>query len=80
MYKLRYRADVEAVWDALPDAARRELDLALAEVCRDPYATTEPHGKDGDVTRILKLRHTRSVLLVIEPGLRVRIISINYLG
>ncbi|MGH3311960.1 MAG: hypothetical protein ACRDP3_15470 [Streptomyces sp.] len=79
MYKLRYEADVEAVWNALPDKARHELDAALIDVCRDPYATTRPHTNDGDVQRVLTLKHTATLLLLIEPGMRVRILRIRYL-
>lgn len=49
-------------------------------MCRDPYATTQPHSSDGDVQRVLTLKHTASVLLVIEPGMRLRILRIRYLG
>jgi hypothetical protein len=80
VYRLRYEADVEAVWDALPDSARHELDAALIDVCRDPYATTEPNGTDGDVQRLLILKHTATLLLLIEPGMRIRILRIRYLG
>lgn len=81
MYKLRYDKAAEAVWDSLPDEARAELDRALVAVCEDPYAVTEPASEDSDVKRILTLRHTMTVLVIIQPPIkRVRILHIHYLG
>jgi hypothetical protein len=82
VYKLRYTLAVESVWDALPDDARDEFERALIRVCEDPYATTGPHGEDGDVKRILTLQHTRAVIVIIEtPTIkRVRIQRLAYLG
>lgn len=81
MYKLRHERAAEAVWDALPDDARTEFDRALVAVCEDPYATTEAAGEDSDVKRILTLRHSMVVVLVIRPPIgRVRIMNIRYLG
>lgn len=67
MYRLRYSAQIEAVWDSLPDPARHELDDALRKVCLDPHNTTEPHPKDGPVKRILTLQHTVVTILVFGP-------------
>jgi hypothetical protein len=81
VYKLRYDKAAETVWDSLPDDARAELDRALVAVCEDPFTATEPAGEDGDVKRILVLRHTMTVLVIIEPPIkRIRILHINYLG
>ncbi|MFD1832802.1 type II toxin-antitoxin system RelE/ParE family toxin [Streptomyces desertarenae] len=83
MYKLRYSTAVEAVWDALPDEAREELDAAILGVCEDPYAATEPHSDSEPHRRVLTLRHTAVACVVIDgpPGVRrIRIHSIDYLG
>lgn len=77
MYSLRYERHVEAVWDSLPDQARDEFDRAIVAVCENPYATTKPHPKDGDVKRMLVLEHTRAVLVIIEPVRRVRILDLK---
>ncbi|GGV71842.1 hypothetical protein GCM10010277_84130 [Streptomyces longisporoflavus] len=81
MYSLRYKPDVEAVWDSLPDKARTEFDAAITAVCEDPYSTTEPHPDNGDVKRLLICEHTRAVLVVFEaPIERIRILDLAYLG
>lgn len=81
MYSLRYEGDVAAVWDSLPDDARQEFDHAIFAVCEDPYATTIPHGADGDVKRLLMLDHTLAVLVIFKhPLLRVRILELKHLG
>ncbi|MPY47102.1 type II toxin-antitoxin system RelE family toxin [Streptomyces acidicola] len=83
MYKLRYSKAVEAVWDALPDDARAELDRALIGICQDPWAHTEPRSDDlRDVERTCALQHTAIALLVIAapPVRRVYLRNIDYLG
>ena len=83
MYKLRYSKAVEAVWDALPDDARAELDRSLVEICQAPWTHTEPRGDDlYDVERTRALEYTALALLVIEapPVRRVLLLNIDYLG
>lgn len=83
MYKLRYSPAVEAVWDALPDEARAELDGALVELCHDPFARPEPRGGErDDVARLLTLRHTVVSVVVITapPVRRVYLRHIHHLG
>ncbi|PJE97610.1 hypothetical protein CUT44_10700 [Streptomyces carminius] len=82
MYKLRYDAAVEAVWDSLPDDARQELDRAVLGVCEDPYESTEPHSDDEPYRRVLVLRHTAVALLIMDapPIRRVYIRHIDLIG
>ncbi|GAA1065247.1 hypothetical protein [Streptomyces asiaticus] len=80
MYLLRYEPRIEAVWDSLPDQAREEFDRAILAACEDPYASTEPHPKDGDVKRMLTLQYTRAVLLVFTQPRRLRILDLKHLG
>lgn len=83
MYKLRYSKAVEAVWDALPDDARAELDRALVVICQAPWTHTEPRSDDAyDVERTRALQHTAIALLVIDapPVRRVLLRNIDYLG
>ncbi|GHJ36478.1 hypothetical protein [Streptomyces sp. TS71-3] len=81
MYKLRYDEQTAAVWDSLPTEASEELVLAMADVCHDPYATTEPYNGNKE-RRTLALRHTAVALIVIDapPVQRVYIRNIDYLG
>lgn len=83
MYKLRYTAAVEAVWDSLPTDARDELDQALIRACEDPYAYTGARSDDErDVQRILALQHTVAAILIIDaPRVqRLYIRNLDYLG
>ena len=83
MYKLRYTASAEAVWDSLPDDARAELDAAIADVCENPYKAADPRSDDPrDVERTLTLQYTVVALVVIDgpPVQRVRLTSIDHLG
>ncbi|MCS0637189.1 hypothetical protein NX801_16270 [Streptomyces sp. LP05-1] len=78
MYKLRYDAQIESVWDSLTGEARHELDEALLKVCLDPYRTTEEHPEDGPVKRLLVLQHTVITVLVIAlPFERVYIRTLD---
>jgi len=76
---LRYSKAVEAVWDALPDDAKTELDRALVVICQAPWTHTEPRSDDHyDAERTRALQHTTLALLVIdEPAARY---NIDYLG
>ncbi|MFW6692770.1 hypothetical protein [Streptomyces sp. MAR4 CNX-425] len=84
MYKLRYEASVEAVWDALPGDARNEFEQALSNVCLDPWNTTEAHpAAEHEQQRILVLRHSTAVLVIIEgpEGVRrVRVLELQFFG
>lgn len=84
MYRLgRPTPHVTAQWDALPAVASEELTLAIADVCDDPYGTTEPRsGHDKDVERILTLQHTTIALLLIDapPIQRIYVRGITHLG
>jgi hypothetical protein len=83
VYRLHYPKAVEAVWDALPEEARAEVDRALVVICQAPWTHTEPRGDDHyDVERTRALQHTTLALLVIEapPVRRVYLRNIDYLG
>lgn len=83
MYKLDYSKAVEAVWDALPDEARAELERALVVICQAPWTHTEPRSDDVyDAERTRALQHTALALLVIDapPVRRVYLLNIDYLG
>jgi hypothetical protein len=83
VYKLDYSKAVEAVWDALPDEARAELERALVVICQAPWTHTEPRSDDHyDVERTRALKHTALALLVIDepPVRRVYLLNIDYLG
>lgn len=83
MYLLRYSKAVEAVWDALPDDARAELERALVVICQAPWTHTEPRSDDPrDAERTRALQHTAIAVLVIdEPsGRLVYLANIDYLG
>ena len=83
MYQLRYSKAVEAVWDALPDDARAELDRALVVICQAPWTHTEPRSDDPhDMERARALQHTAIAVLVIDapPARRIYLRNIEYLG
>ncbi|GGX40305.1 hypothetical protein [Streptomyces noursei] len=80
MYELRCDPALTAIWDSLPDAARTRLAHALAAVCEDPLATTQPYGIDDGVTRQLILDDTIAILLITPAMKRVRMLQISYLG
>jgi hypothetical protein len=81
VFKLRYDAAIEAVWDSLPDEAREELNQAIPEICRGPYVRSMERRGDKH-RRVLTLRHTVIGLLVMDapPIRRVYIKSIDHLG
>jgi hypothetical protein len=84
VYQLDYPKAVEAVWDALPDEAKAELERALVVICQAPWTHTQPRSSDDlyDIERTRALQHTALALLVIDqpPIRRVYLLNIDYLG
>ncbi|MGW6054876.1 hypothetical protein [Streptomyces sp. NPDC055189] len=81
MFSLRHTAAVRAVWDSLPDGARREFEDALWLACEDPYKNTRSRSDDErDVERILALQHTVAAILLIDakPVQRLYIRNLDY--
>ncbi|GAA1193976.1 hypothetical protein F4556_007365 [Kitasatospora gansuensis] len=83
-YRLRAAPDVQKIWDALPPALGEELTLALARVCEDPIATTEPYDDADDEQHVMRILHLPSVvaaLLVLDhPVGIIRIMTITHLA
>ncbi|MEV6781201.1 hypothetical protein [Streptomyces sp. NPDC051098] len=81
-FRLKIDPVVQAVYDSLPDDVASTLTLALAEVCDDPFARTDPYGVDDGVTRLLILDRVIAMLLVTNtPAMQaVRILQITYDG
>lgn len=78
MYRLLVDETLMAVWDSLPDAASEQLTLALADVCQDPVASTEPWGIDDGIHRQLIRPLVTALIAVNAEQQTVRIYQIEH--
>lgn len=79
-YKLKYEAALEAVHDALPQAASKPLTLALAAACDDPVGATQPFGHDDVVMRAAVTEQVLALLFIGHNLKTITVLRINYLG
>ncbi|MFF7023008.1 hypothetical protein ACFY97_18645 [Streptomyces klenkii] len=80
MYALHCDATNQAVWDSLPQDASERLTQAIARVCHDPLAATEPYGEDDGIMRTLVLSDLFVVLYLGHQTKTVHVFQIDYLG
>ncbi|MFF4604022.1 hypothetical protein ACFY12_15005 [Streptomyces sp. NPDC001339] len=62
-----------------PDASVR-LSYALAAVCDDLFAATEPYGEDDGVVRSLTTEHAIAVLLIGHQTKVITVLQLSYAG
>ncbi len=77
MHRLLVDETLLAVWDSLPDDASEQLTLALADVCHDPVAATEPYGVDDGIHRQLIRPLVTAIIAVNQEQQTVRIYQIQ---
>ena len=78
MYRLLCDETLLAVWDSLPTDASEQLTLALADVCHDPVAATEPWGIDDGIHRQLIRPLVTALIAVNQERQTVRIYQIQH--
>jgi hypothetical protein len=78
-YRLKYDAPAEAVHEAMPPGPSEALTLALAAVCDDPIAATQPYGEDDGVVRMLIMERVFAVLLIGETLKTITVLQVTYL-
>jgi hypothetical protein len=79
VYRLKYNPGVEAVHDALPQAASDAMTQALAAACRDPYGATLPHGEDDGVVRSVLTTDAHAIVLIAKDHEEVIVLDMIYL-
>ncbi|MGW2340469.1 hypothetical protein [Streptomyces sp. NPDC001661] len=80
MYRLKYDIGVEAVHEALPQAASEALTLALAAACHQPLGATQPYNEvDDDVMRLIDTDQVVAVLLLGHTLKTITVLQISYL-
>ncbi|MFF5010892.1 hypothetical protein ACFY3G_49925 [Streptomyces phaeochromogenes] len=77
MYRLLCDETQLAVWDSLPSDASEQLTVALADVCADPVAATEPWGIDDGIHRQLIRPLVTALIAVNTERQTVRIYQIQ---
>jgi hypothetical protein len=80
VYRLQYDPAVEAVHDALPDEARRQLTAALAAACDDPVGATEPYGHADEYMRLVVTDRAFAVVYLGHTYKTINVLQIHYLG
>ncbi|MCX5336914.1 hypothetical protein [Streptomyces sp. NBC_00140] len=80
MYRLKYGEGVEAVHEAMPQAASEALTFALGAACHDPLGATQPYGEEDDVMRMIVTEQAFAVLLIGHTLKTITVLQINYLG
>jgi hypothetical protein len=81
IYRLKYDDGVEAVHNAMPQAASEALTEALAAACDDPLGATVPYNDvDDGVMRMILLDQARAVLFVGQTWKTLTVLEVTYFG
>lgn len=80
MYRLKYDEGMEAVHEAMPQAASEALTFTLGAACRDPLGATQPYGEEDEVVRMIVTEQAFAVLLIGHTLKTVTVLQVTYLG
>jgi hypothetical protein len=80
VYRLKYDEGMEAVHEAMPQAASEALTFALGAACHDPLGATQPYGEEDEVVRMLVTEQAFAVLLIGHTLKTVTVLQVTYLG
>lgn len=79
-FRLSFPHDQHKAYLGLPDDARRDVAVALADALAAPLAHSEPYGDDDGIVRTVARGRATVVILIGEPTSTITVLAIAYAG